>query len=107
MSATKFYADAQGQEVESPLQLPIDIGVFLRHPAQPQFSQQDVVFLHKRPLHSGSNRISLIVDRLPHYVGIDPYNKLIDRNAEDNLLELPAPSATAGASSPLAGLGAH
>ena len=30
------------------------------------------------------NKISIIVDNEPIEVGIDPYNKLIDTNSEDN-----------------------
>ena len=29
--------------------------------------------------------IEVIVDEEPHEAGIDPYNKLIDRNPEDNV----------------------
>ena len=33
-------------------------------------------------------RIELIVDEQPLYVGIDPYNKLIDRDSDDNLVRV-------------------
>jgi hypothetical protein len=29
-----------------------------------------------------------VVDKEPRYVGIDPYNKFIDRKPEDNVLKL-------------------
>ena len=30
--------------------------------------------------------VAFIVDEKPTFAGIDPYNKLIDRNPEDNLI---------------------
>ena len=73
------------------MDLPVDIGLFLRSPADPRFSDDDVIVLSQHPLTSGNNQIRLIVDRRPIYAGVDPYNKLIDRNADDNLLELDSP----------------
>jgi aminopeptidase N len=33
----------------------------------------------------GSRPVTLVLDKLPTWVGIDPYNKRIDRNSDDNL----------------------
>jgi hypothetical protein len=30
--------------------------------------------------------VTLVVDRKPAFVGVDPYNKRIDRNSDDNLV---------------------
>ena len=38
----------------------------------------------KHKISSIHNKISIIVDKEPIEVGIDPYNKLIDTNSEDN-----------------------
>ena len=35
-------------------------------------------------VHAIENKYTITVDELPVEVGIDPYNKLIDRNSEDN-----------------------
>ncbi len=32
----------------------------------------------------GEETYTLVVDELPHEVGFDPYNKLIDRVSDDN-----------------------
>ena len=37
-----------------------------------------------RPLPQASN-LTFVVDDMPSYVAIDPYNKLIDRNSDDNV----------------------
>ena len=40
--------------------------------------------LKKHKISSIYNKISIIVNKEPKEVGIDPYNKLIDTNSEDN-----------------------
>lgn len=85
VSTAKRYADALGAETESALQLPIEVGLFLRNPADRGFSDDDVVVLSKIPIKHGVQEIALIVDRPPRFAGIDPYHKLIDRQAEDNM----------------------
>ena len=42
------------------------------------------LYLKKHKISSIYNKISIIVDKEPKEVGIDPYNKLIDTNSEDN-----------------------
>ena len=37
---------------------------------------------------SGGQQFIFLVDERPTHVGIDPYNKLIDRNSEDNISTL-------------------
>ena len=32
--------------------------------------------------------MTFTVDRLPKFAGVDPYAKLIDRNADDNLVKV-------------------
>ena len=43
------------------------------------------------PARPGVIPISVDVDRLPAWIGIDPYNKRIDRNSDDNLTPVDAP----------------
>ena len=33
----------------------------------------------------GQFEITITLDELPSHVGIDPYNKLVDRNSDDNV----------------------
>ena len=39
---------------------------------------------------TGLLHVSLTVDRMPTWVGVDPYNKRIDRNSDDNLTKVEA-----------------
>ena len=44
------------------------------------------LYLAKQHFAQDSSTIEITVDELPTLAGIDPYNKLIDRNPEDNLI---------------------
>ena len=55
-------------------------------PGQGAFSSDDVVMFERRPIRSGRQTVTFTVDREPRFAGIDPYNKRIDRNSDDNVL---------------------
>ena len=88
VSATKFEADGQGQQTEVPLDMPIDIGVFSKDPDDVTEGDEHVLLLEKHRVRSGEATLEFVVDERPSHVGIDPYNKLIDRNSDDNLKSL-------------------
>jgi aminopeptidase N len=81
----KLYADGKGRETEAPLDEPFDVGVFADEPGRREFTAASVLAFERRPLKSGTQSVSVVVDRKPAYVGVDPYNKRIDRNSDDNL----------------------
>ena len=41
--------------------------------------------MRKYPISQTSQSITIVSDVKPHSVGIDPFNKLIDRNPDDNI----------------------
>jgi hypothetical protein len=47
-----------------------------------------VILFRREALSSGTHAFDFVVDRLPAYAGIDPYNKRIDRNSDDNLVAI-------------------
>ncbi|MEZ6024320.1 MAG: M1 family aminopeptidase, partial [Hyphomonadaceae bacterium] len=96
VEARKLYADGQGAETEAPLDEEFEIGVFTAEPGRGAFSSNDVVAFERRPIRSGRQTITLTVDREPSYAGIDPYNKRIDRNSEDNVTAITAAGANGG-----------
>ncbi len=83
--AHKLYADGKGKETEAPMDDWVDIGVFARDPSKAGFERKDVLSLQRVQVRSGVHTITVTVDRAPTVAGIDPYCKLIDRNADDNL----------------------
>ena len=88
VKATKFYADGQGKETEAKLDDVIEIGLFTQKPGDGVFDRKNVLFLERRPVKSGTQTIKVITRAKPVWVGIDPYNKYIDRNSDDNLTEI-------------------
>jgi ABC-2 type transport system permease protein len=94
IEAHKRYADGKGVETEAPLDEPFDIGVFTAEPGKPGFTNDSVLAMERKPIRTGKQTITLVVDRLPSHAGVDPYNKRIDRNSDDNLtkVELKEPS---------------
>jgi aminopeptidase N len=86
--ARKLYADGQGKETEAPLDEPFDVGAFAAKPGDADFAEGKVLAFERRPVHSGRQEIVLTLASRPAWVGVDPYNKRIDRNSDDNLLKV-------------------
>lgn len=86
----KYYADGKGKETEAPLSEPFELGVFSAQPGKKGFSAASVLAFERRRVASGSQRVTFIVDREPKWVGVDPYNKRIDRDSDDNLTAVEA-----------------
>lgn len=85
VDARKLYADGKGVETESPLDEPFDIGVFTAEPGKHGFTAASVLHMERHPIHSGKQAVTVVVDKRPVFAGVDPYNKRIDRNSDDNL----------------------
>jgi aminopeptidase N len=85
IDATKFYADGEGQQEEAPLNMMIDIGLFTENLDDVFEGEDHVVYFEKHRITSGESTITLTVNKRPSYAGVDPYNKLIDRNSDDNV----------------------
>jgi ABC-type transport system involved in multi-copper enzyme maturation permease subunit len=90
VDARKLYADGAGHETESALAEPFEIGVFSGEPGKRGFDAGSVLHLERSAVKSGAQAFDFVVDREPKFAGIDPFNKRIDRNSDDNL----APVAT-------------
>jgi hypothetical protein len=80
VAAKKIRADGAGNEKEAPLDMRVDIGV--------QDAKGAFLFLEKRRVTSGENRFTIEVAGTPAKAGIDPLNKLIDRDAADNVTDV-------------------
>jgi aminopeptidase N len=91
VEAKKFHADGKGKETEAPLDEPFDIGVFSAEPGRPGYTAQSVLASTRQRIHSGKQTVTLTVAQPPLWVGVDPYNKRIDRNSADNLIKIDSP----------------
>ena len=91
VKARKLYADGQGKETEAPLDEAFEIGIFDAEPGKSGFSPRSVMAFERRKLASGDTKISFVTDKRPTHVGVDPYNKRIDRNSDDNVVKVTGP----------------
>ncbi|OUR91173.1 hypothetical protein A9Q87_11500 [Flavobacteriales bacterium 34_180_T64] len=66
----------------------IDIGVFAEEEQEDGKKKEIELYLKKHKITEINNKITIIVDEKPTEVGVDPYNKLIDTNSNDNRREL-------------------
>jgi ABC-2 type transport system permease protein len=85
VTGRKLYADGEGAETEAPLAESFDVGAFLAEPGKKGYTSKAALLLDRQPMHSGEQQVTFTVEQLPKFVGVDPYNKRIDRNSDDNL----------------------
>ena len=84
----KLYADGKGKETEAPLDEPFDIGVFSAEPGKEGYKKESVLAFERRNVKTGKQTLTMVVAVLPKFVGVDPYNKRIDRNSDDNVIKV-------------------
>ena len=82
LATRKLRADGLGVETEIPIADEIDVGVFAAPSPGEELGRP--LYLERRRFTSNTGTIEIVVDEAPIRVGIDPYNKLIDRNPKDN-----------------------
>jgi ABC-type transport system involved in multi-copper enzyme maturation permease subunit len=77
VEARKLRSDGFGAETEIPIDDWIDVGVF--------GPDEEVLYLEKRHITEPTVTLEVTVDSRPERAGIDPYNKLVDRDSDDNV----------------------
>ncbi len=90
----QIYTDAKGntlvgkdgkKEVKSyPLNDYVEIGIFGAKILKGNHEYENELYNKKYLIDKINNKVSIIVDKKPVEVGVDPYNKLIDRDSNDN-----------------------
>jgi aminopeptidase N len=90
IEAKKAYADGKGEETAVPIPAGevFDVGVFDAEPGKPGFGRRNVLAFRTVALKSGVQTLTLTVDKPPRWAGVDPYNKQIDRNSDDNAIRV-------------------
>jgi ABC-2 type transport system permease protein len=84
LETAKYRATGQGEEQPVPLDDWIDIGVF-GEDAEGAPPEGEVLYLEKRRITAETDTVTVVVDTRPVRAGIDPFNKLIDRDPGDNI----------------------
>ena len=80
VASTKLRGDAKGEEKPVALGDWIDVGVLAK--------DDKVLFLEKRRITQPLQTFEIVVSEKPERAGIDPFNKMIDRNPKDNTKSL-------------------
>lgn len=62
----------------------IDIGVFAEKEGEDGKMKEVELYMKKHKITEINNTVTIMVDEKPVEVGVDPYNKLIDTNSNDN-----------------------
>lgn len=90
VDVAKAYIDGKGNDVPAKqMNDYIDIGIFGADTKNKEGrSQVSPLYLKKHKLNYGRHTITFVVKGKPVRVGIDPYNKLVDRNPNDNMKDL-------------------
>jgi ABC-2 type transport system permease protein len=83
----KMQADGKGKEAPRAYDEPVEIGVFARAKGAKEADER-VLLLEKRVLTGDNPVLTVTVKEQPFDVGIDPYNKMIDRVSRDNRKEV-------------------
>jgi aminopeptidase N len=81
--AQKSEADGVGKETPLAVDDWMDVAVFARRQGEGEHTERPL-YLKPQRIAQNKGTIEVVVDAAPFEVGVDPYNKLIDRNPDDN-----------------------
>jgi len=84
---SKMQADGKGKETPRAYDEPVEIGIFARAKGAKEADER-VLLLEKRVLSGDNPVLTVTVKEQPFDVGVDPYNKMIDRVSRDNRKEV-------------------
>jgi hypothetical protein len=65
-------------------------GVVTVEPGRKGYDKGSVLAVQRMPVRSGKQTLRLVADNEPKFAGVDPFNKRVDRNSDDNVKELDA-----------------
>ncbi len=64
------------------------MGAFTVEPGRKGYDRSSVLGVTRMRVHSGKQTLTIVTDKEPNYAGIDPFNKWIDRNSDDNVTKV-------------------
>ncbi|MFN7929490.1 MAG: ABC transporter permease subunit [Blastocatellia bacterium] len=86
VTAKQFTADGSGKETEEPLEMWFDVALFAESDKSP--AETSPLYLQKYRLHSGKQTLTIRTSQKPTLAALDPFHKMIERNAENNRLKV-------------------
>jgi ABC-2 type transport system permease protein len=88
VNSSKTKSDSLGKGKDALVNDWIDVGVFAKNTVNKESPGKEIVF-KKYKITGKEQKIEFLVAEEPYMVGIDPYNKLIDLDPDDNLKTCP------------------
>lgn len=89
IDVNKVYADSSGAESKAPMDDYLNIGIFAEETTNAEGRRlTQPLYLHKHKLTAGKHTLQLRVKGKPVKAGVDPYNILIDRIPDDNVVNV-------------------
>lgn len=83
VNTKKLRADSLGMTSNVPMNDWIDIGVYGE--SDDDSEEDKLIYLKKHKISGEESTITILVDEKPIRAGVDPINKLVDRNPDDNV----------------------
>ena len=90
IDASKARADSMGTQTPIEMDENVEVGAFVG--LAPDGSPGQALYLKQHRIRSGKQTIVITVPRMPTRAGIDPYRKLIERQRDDNVVEVASKS---------------
>ena len=84
VNAQKYEVDKEGQEQTIKINDWVDVGVY----GQTKKGKEKLLYLKKHKITSPTTKLRLKVNQRPTKAGIDPLNILMDKNVENNVLNI-------------------
>ena len=84
LQAKKLKGDSLGNTRDVPIADYVDVGIFGERVAGQKLGEP--LLVQEGADHAAVTMLDLVVPKEPKKAGIDPYNKLIDRTPEDNVI---------------------
>ncbi len=86
VSAAQYEANGEGEEASVDMAMELDIAVFPESGDElGEYDLPEPIHLERRVINNGDLHLEFEVSEKPVRVGIDPYNKMVDKNPNDNL----------------------
>lgn len=89
----KFDVDGKGVQKELDFAEEYEIGIFTKRPSEWDFGPKHVLKMQRVKIKNGEQTIKIVLPKgsaEPTVAGVDPYVKRIDRNTDDNLIDIAA-----------------
>lgn len=90
LNTKKMESDSIGLSSEISISDWIDVGIY----AKDEEGEEKLIYLKKHKFTETETSIEIKVDQRPTSVGVDPLNKLIDRNPDDNTKKIAEKTST-------------